>query len=361
MKRIITALAALFCASAFGTTYVPVQLLNPTGSTSGQVVLSNGPVTAPGWGNVAATSLAAQAANTVVANVTGSSASPTAFPMPSCSAAGNALNYQSGTGFNCATGLALTSGATFTGSTSISYSSPIFVLNDSTSAAGPSLRFRNSGTDQWEWKAYSSNGTMNLGRWVSGTYTDNPISVSPSTGAVTMTDGITNSPISGSTGSFTTLAASSTLNVTGAATLTGGIVGATNGSTPAAGIVGQILTNTTTGTALTSGSAANATSLPLTAGYWLVWGNVQFVPASTTTVTQIASSINTTSANLGNTGNGLTYLNATFATGPANEYINTGFVLVNVSSGTTAYLVSQATFGTSTMTVAGSIFALRVR
>lgn len=66
-------------------------------------------------GKVTLASLATQAANTVVANVTGSTASPTAFAMPSCSATGNALGYTSGTGFTCFTGYAPLASPTFTG------------------------------------------------------------------------------------------------------------------------------------------------------------------------------------------------------------------------------------------------------
>jgi hypothetical protein len=66
-------------------------------------------------GKVGLASLATQAANTVVANVTGSSASPTAVAMPSCSASGNALNYTSGTGWSCATGFALLASPALTG------------------------------------------------------------------------------------------------------------------------------------------------------------------------------------------------------------------------------------------------------
>ena len=44
---------------------------------------------------------ATQAANTIVANATGSSASPTAISVPSCSTASSALTWTSGTGFGC--------------------------------------------------------------------------------------------------------------------------------------------------------------------------------------------------------------------------------------------------------------------
>lgn len=47
--------------------------------------------------------LAAEAANTVVGNGTGSTAAPTAVAVPSCSTATSALQWTSGTGFGCAT------------------------------------------------------------------------------------------------------------------------------------------------------------------------------------------------------------------------------------------------------------------
>lgn len=115
MKKILLSVLALISFCVFGATTTPVQLLNPTGSTSGKTILSTGASSAPAWGNLAATSLAAQGANTVVANVTSGSASPSTAALPSCSASGNALLYTSGTGFSCGTGYALTSGATFTG------------------------------------------------------------------------------------------------------------------------------------------------------------------------------------------------------------------------------------------------------
>lgn len=100
MKALL-ALLSLVASTAFGTTLNPVQLLNPAGSTSGQAIVSTGASTAPGWGNVSATALAAQAANTVVANVTGSTASPTAVVVSNCVGTSSALNYTSGSGFSC--------------------------------------------------------------------------------------------------------------------------------------------------------------------------------------------------------------------------------------------------------------------
>lgn len=50
MKRIFAgALAALLSLSAMAATLVPIQLINPTGSSSGQVITSAGATTAPAW------------------------------------------------------------------------------------------------------------------------------------------------------------------------------------------------------------------------------------------------------------------------------------------------------------------------
>lgn len=111
MKRLFAAALLALTSAVFGATLNPIQLLNPAGSTIGQAVVSTGPTTAPAWGNVTATSLAPQPANTVMSNATGSTASPTAFAMPSCSGANNALRWTSGSGFTCASSIALTSGA----------------------------------------------------------------------------------------------------------------------------------------------------------------------------------------------------------------------------------------------------------
>lgn len=109
MKRFLAlALAALISFSAQATTYVPIPTLSPTGSTSGQVIKSTGPTTAPAWASVTFGILPTMAANTVLGNGTGTTASPAAIAMPSCSASGNNLQWTSGTGFTCATGYALT-------------------------------------------------------------------------------------------------------------------------------------------------------------------------------------------------------------------------------------------------------------
>lgn len=110
MKRLILAVSALLSSAVIAATTTPVQLLNPTGSTAGQAIVSTGPTGAPAWGSVTATALAPVAANTVIANATAGSAAPTAHAVPSCSTANSALKWTSGTGLSCGTTFALTSG-----------------------------------------------------------------------------------------------------------------------------------------------------------------------------------------------------------------------------------------------------------
>lgn len=125
MKKILIALFALTASVAFGATTLPVQLLNPTGSTGGQAIISTGASSAPAWGNVSGAALAAQAANTVLANVTASSASPTAVAMPSCSTSSSALDYTAGAGWGCNTAInaATLGSATFASPPSTGYGS----------------------------------------------------------------------------------------------------------------------------------------------------------------------------------------------------------------------------------------------
>ncbi|VWM20539.1 beta strand repeat-containing protein [Burkholderia lata] len=200
-------------------------------------------------GLVTLPALATQAANTVVANVTGSTASPTAFAMPSCSGSNNALRWTSGTGFACASSIALTSGglnqfaattsaqlasivsdetgtgslvfatnptivgASFSAGLGINYSNPSITLNDTSGTNQAAMLFQKNGSTAWYFYNTSSSNAFGLARVVGGSYTDSPITVSNSTGAVTMSDGITNSPISGSTGAFTTLSSTGSTSV----------------------------------------------------------------------------------------------------------------------------------------------------
>ena len=110
MKKIIGAFIALYSAFALSATMVPVQLLNPTGSTTGKTIVSTGASSAPAWGSVPVNGLAAISANSVIGNATGSAAVPAAITVTGCNGAAQALQWTNGSGFGCNSNIA-TSGA----------------------------------------------------------------------------------------------------------------------------------------------------------------------------------------------------------------------------------------------------------
>lgn len=394
MKRFFASIAlALYALAASAVTLSPVQLLNPAGSTSGQAAVSTGPSTPPAWGNVTATALAAQAANTVVANVTASSASPTAVAMPSCSGTNNAIKYTSGTGFTCGSNFALLTGSTFTGAVAVSPASGDGTLTvNAVNANTADLYLQTGGVTMWGIiRNNATNSGSNAGSNFqitrnndAGASIDNPFVITRSTGVVTMVDGIANSPISGSTGSFTTLSASSTVSGTGFSTYlasppaiggtapgtgkfttlqatntitpssTAGIVGTTTNDSAQAGSVGETITATASGVAQTSTVLTNVTSIPLTAGQWDV--TCSWTGSASSGTAGINFGLTTTTGAQAPVGQRV-LLGVSTSTGIEMPCPN--FTL-KLASSATLFLTSAPTFS-GTMTVGGTIWAVRRR
>lgn len=152
-KLLIGALAALLSAAALATTTTPLSLISTTGSSAGQAIVSTGPTTAAAWtsivdsviagsgiavsgttGNVTVSvatngvalgQLAQQAANTVLANATSSTANVAALSMPSCSSSVSALSWTTNSGWGCNTAInaATLGGATFASPPAAGYGS----------------------------------------------------------------------------------------------------------------------------------------------------------------------------------------------------------------------------------------------
>ncbi|HKU17713.1 MAG TPA: hypothetical protein VJP80_00395, partial [Candidatus Saccharimonadales bacterium] len=120
------------------------------------------------------------------------------------------------------------------------------------------------------------------------------------------------------------------------------ITGVTNGSAAASGQVGQPISNSSTGTTITSGTTVNATSISVPAGDWNCWGQALFLPTSSTVVANIAAGLGTTSATLPASPN-TTYLGTTLTSG-ANGVtsLNPTTLVENVSTATTLYLTAEA-------------------
>jgi len=157
-------------------------------------------------------------------------------------------------------------------------------------------------------------------------------------------------------------------NVTQAGNLTfstagDGPKGQAGNTAAAAGVVGERFTATLSSAnaaSLTTNTALNVCSVPLTAGIWLVWGYVYYSSGSGVTVNTYAAAINTTS-------NTLPGVNS----GQQNEQSGTVSVVgidgglpvlpvrVAINSNTTTYLISAAGFTGGTLSTYGGMQAIR--
>lgn len=145
-------------------------------------------------------------------------------------------------------------------------------------------------------------------------------------------------------------------------------IGVISGSSAASGIVGEVLSiainQAGAVTGFVTATAKTITSLSLTAGDWTVSGVICANPAGTTTVSQVAGGLSTTTNTfttaLTSGAAGVFQLNLTFTTG-AVQCVPVPDTQIILSSTTTIFLVGQFGFGTSTMGGFGSIYARRER
>jgi hypothetical protein len=85
------------------------------------------------------------------------------------------------------------------------------------------------------------------------------------------------------------------------------LLGTTTNDDASAGQFGEVISSTilaASAVALTTGTAANVTSISLTAGDWDVRGDISWTTAGTTNVTRLVASISQTSATLDQVGAG---------------------------------------------------------
>lgn len=260
--------------------------------------------------------LAQAAANTVLANATGSTANVAAFAMPSCSTSSSALTWTSGTGFTCNTAI---NASTLGGTAAASYA----LLASPTFTGTPAAPTATAGTNTTQIATTAYVQTALTG--------------------------------GGNTAKFTTLQATGAITPSS----TAGIVGTTTNDSANAGSIGETLNNSATGVSLTSGSPTNVTSIPLTAGQWDVFGVMVIVPAGGTTVQVFSNSVSTVSGTFGSLGANTQYAGAA-AAGQALT-APTAYVSVKLASSSTVYLVGNASFTGSTATANGYLTAIRRR
>lgn len=134
--------------------------------------------------------------------------------------------------------------------------------------------------------------------------------------------------------------------------------GITDASNASAGVVGEVLSATTTSTSMSNGVAVNLTSLTLTAGDWDVRASFRIVG---TNLGQILGGLNTTSATTPSFPNRYNFSFSSFITSTFSDC--TPSIRINVNSSTTVYLAMAVGNSSSTATGTGDgyITARRIR
>ncbi|CAB3643914.1 hypothetical protein [Trinickia soli] len=323
MKRLLTAALLALSSAVFAATTVPVQLLNPAASTSGQVISSTGPSTAPAWTTLTAAGLGGLTASNNLSDLVSAA--------------------------TARTNLGLTSAATTSIGTSGATIPLLSTANTWTLGQTFSVRPTFNGATPWDSANLASpaSTTGNLSQFAATTSAQLAGVLSDETGSGAAV--FANSP---------------TIN-------TPSIVGPTNGSGAAAGNVGEVIcaqvtsggsptgcaTNSSTPVSLTSGITNNVTSITLTPGNWRVWGQAITIPAGTTTQSVVNAAISPTSTSF--TGQ-VAELLLPFSA-PAGSAVGGTLdpMPIRVTTNTTYYLIVNSTFAVSTNTAIGFIAAQR--
>lgn len=159
--------------------------------------------------------------------------------------------------------------------------------------------------------------------------------------------------------------AGTTKKVTGTQIATLLRTGTTTNDNASAGQIGEVLESTVlvgSAVSLTTVTAADVTSISLTAGDWDVWGIVDFIPGGTTTIASVVGWIHTTSASFPTLPNGGAYAAfvGSLTTGGA-QHLPVGMRRYSLSGTTTVYLTAYSSFGVSTMAAYGYLGARRRR
>jgi hypothetical protein len=144
------------------------------------------------------------------------------------------------------------------------------------------------------------------------------------------------------------------------------VLGTNTNDAAAAGFVGEYVESVVEGAgavALTTGVAANVTSISLTAGDWDVFGSLAFAPAATTNVTVMTGGASATSATppvgiRGRTNIAVFPQSGNTVAGNPSGFFHNRF---SFNATTTVFLVASATFTVSTMSAFGFIAARRRR
>ena len=153
------------------------------------------------------------------------------------------------------------------------------------------------------------------------------------------------------------------------ATKNSALAGTTTNDNATAGNMGEFVSSsiaTASSVALTTNTPVNITSISLTAGDWIVYGQVAFTATSTTHVSQRVGAISTTTGTLptsisDSTQSSFYFTEASEIIGSNDSCFEVSPCRQSLSGTTTIYLVAQGTFTTSTLKAYGFIAARRRR
>lgn len=187
-----------------------------------------------------------------------------------------------------------------------------------------------------------------------------------SAGAFVTFNGALGTPSSGSGANLTALNATQLTSGTIPAARTNGHQnGTATNDNAAAGEIGELIfSNIASGSAvsLTSTLPANMTSIPLTAGDWDVDVNCVFNIAATTNITNLITSISTTTGTLDLTTGGAYFIYRVAPSVPGGGMnVVAGPLHISLASPTTIFAVAQSAFTVSTNAAYGILRARRMR
>jgi hypothetical protein len=167
-----------------------------------------------------------------------------------------------------------------------------------------------------------------------------------------------------------TIAGSTYIGISGTSTAWVGYpvnqgLGVTDASNAAAGYIGEVVSSTIaigSATSLTTATGKTITSLTLSAGDWMVSGNIGFIAAAGTLPTVLTASISATNNTQATSPNSGAFAQiATAFTAASTNVLTLAPIRINISTSTTYYLVATATFTVSTLTGYGALVARRFR
>lgn len=130
------------------------------------------------------------------------------------------------------------------------------------------------------------------------------------------------------------------------------IPGRTDGSVVPKNYPGEVIAGTivNSGVTFTSAGLFNVWSLPLTAGIWVLYGQVGFNGSSANSLTDIAEVGWSTSTSSFTTFGGITYKVRAVAISGAEMYLTAPTLYLNVASATTCYMNADITYPSGTYT-----------